>query len=99
MNRRASIGSWRVRAARQGDPGSCQFFVSADDHLLRQHARALARRMQGLGGADGEVRTPLARTIAQVQQRAERQNCERRRQVLAHTDWLEDVLAKLSGED
>jgi preprotein translocase subunit SecA len=87
------------RAARQGDPGSCQFFVSADDYLLRQHARALARRMQGLGGADGEIHTPLARTLVQVQQRAERRNCERRRQVLAHTDWLEDVLAKLSGED
>src|SRR5439155_803352 len=42
------------RAARQGDPGSCQFFLSLDDELLEGLGPARQARLQAWGRAGGK---------------------------------------------
>ncbi len=86
------------RAARQGDPGSCQLFASADDRLFTRHAPALAERMKRLAGASGEIRADLSRDISAVQRRVENAHAKQRRQMFAHDDWLETVLRDLASE-
>lgn len=84
------------RAARQGDPGSCRFFVSADDQLLARHAPALARRLKQQSGQSGEAMGDFSGYVAKAQHRAEQEGAALRRQLLASDDWLEDVLTTLA---
>lgn len=84
------------RAARQGEPGACRFFVSADDQLLARHAPALARRIKHESDESGEAFGDYTSHIAKAQERAERDGVASRRQLLAHDDWLEGVLATLA---
>lgn len=84
------------RAARQGDPGSCQLFAAADDALFIRHAPSLSNRLRKLADADGEVRSTVDQDIAAAQRRAEREQATQRRQLFDHDDWLEGVLADLT---
>lgn len=86
------------RAARQGDPGSCQTFVAADDPLILMHGPALGQRMKRIANAYGEVDVDLTAEIARLQRKAERRGFAHRKQVMAHDDWLDDVLSLLAGE-
>jgi preprotein translocase subunit SecA len=86
------------RAARQGDPGSCQFFVSADDGLIRRFGPRLAETMNQLSGETGEVAEDLSSQVAAIQLEAERHARERRHQLFAHDHWEQDVLARLTSE-
>jgi len=81
------------RAARQGDPGSCQLFASAEDRLLKRHAAPLARRLVRRSG--GEIHKDCSGDIADAQRRAERSAVEHRRNMYRHDDWLETVLNDL----
>jgi preprotein translocase subunit SecA len=85
------------RAARQGDPGSSQLFASADDTLFCRHAPALAEQIRRLAAPHGEVRKDLSREIQRTQQRVERDNARKRREMFARDRWIEDVLAHLNG--
>lgn len=73
------------RAARQGDPGSCQFFLSLEDELLvilgaRQRARwARAARADG----NGELNPSWVRVFQKVQRRIERLQARQRKQLMA----------------
>lgn len=60
------------RAARQGDPGSAQMFVSAEDTLILQHGSWLARTMQRLAGVRGELTVDLMPQLRRIQNAAER---------------------------
>jgi len=86
------------RSARQGDPGSCQKFASADDWLVHAHSPALRRRMQRQAGPTGEVGADLDREIRVLQRRAERRDCARRKLLMTHNEWLDDVMARLTGQ-
>ncbi len=82
------------RAARQGDPGSAQAFVSLEDELPSRHAADWLRR---------RVRTALAAQMAGAarvakklidfaQRRAERTAYRQRRAVLEMDSWVEQSL-------
>ncbi len=86
------------RAARQADPGSCQTFVAADDPLILMHGPALGHRMKRLANARGEVDVDLTADIARLQRKAERRSFARRKQVMAHDDWLDGVLSLLASD-
>ena len=60
------------RSGRQGDPGSAQVFVSADDALIAQHGAWLAQSIQRNAGPDGEVLLDLMPQIRRIQRAAER---------------------------
>jgi preprotein translocase subunit SecA len=60
------------RCARQGDPGSAQTFVSADDSLIRRFGPWLGESMQRHTGPGGEVFLDLTRQVRRLQALAER---------------------------
>ena len=82
------------RAARQGDPGIAQAFVSLEDELVYRHARslsgALGRRYGGTGKEISSVVTRSAFNIAQ--RRGERLALRQRKGVLRTDDWLDEHL-------
>lgn len=75
------------RAARQGDVGSAQYFVSADDDLLLRYGDWLRRVMQRAAPQTGstDLREDFSTAVRTVQIEAERQRYLERRQL-----FLED---------
>lgn len=87
------------RTARQGEVGSCQMFVSADDDLVQQFGPALASRMKSMKTVDGEIHLNLESDLRRVQQLAERHRFEQRLQLFQHDEWLTGVLAAVAESD
>ena len=71
------------RAARQGDPGSAQLFVCAEDDLFLRHANYLRKAWRAIGAT---------RLIRMAQARAERLARFNRKQVLKNDDWMDQAL-------
>jgi preprotein translocase subunit SecA len=83
------------RAARQGDPGSCQLFASADDDLFARYAPSLTARMQRAADANGHCAGDYSHDVAAVQTRVEILKANQRSDMFTHDDWLENVLREL----
>lgn len=83
------------RAGRQGDPGSCRFFVSADDWLVVRWAPGFADRLRSLPSEQGEIEGDFSALLAAAQQRAENEHRQRRRHLLEYDRWLDDVRGRL----
>ena len=81
----------RGRAARQGDPGSSQFYLSLEDELMRRFGgQNVSNLMQTLKIDDG---VPIAagvvnKTIEQAQTRVEGANFDTRKHLLEYDDVL-----------
>ncbi len=86
------------RAARQGDPGSAQFFVSADDDLLVQHGNWLRSEMQRLTNRSGEITSDLTKPLRRVQAHAEQTHDRQRRQLFLSEGQRDATLTRLMGE-
>ena len=81
------------RAARQGDPGSCEALISLEDDLAT-HARQWYRLARLLAGGDGLVPGWIARFVVRRAQRgAERFNEHTRADLLKFDDQLDSTLA------
>jgi len=85
------------RGARQGQPGSSQAFLSADDFILRRYLPAEAERLAAAradagGEAGGERWAPLFR---RAQDRAERIRYESRQSLLRRDDWLSETKRRI----
>jgi preprotein translocase subunit SecA len=83
------------RAARQGDPGSAQAFVSAEDELIRRY---LARPLQQTLRRALETNFPAAQSLGETafalaQSQAQRAAFHQRRAVLRTDDWIEEALS------
>ena len=81
----------RGRAARQGDPGSSQFFLSLEDELMRLFGGARVSGLMGFLKIDDSV--PIAasmvnRTIEETQRRVEGANFDTRKHLLEYDDVL-----------
>jgi preprotein translocase subunit SecA len=70
------------RGARQGDPGSAQMFVSADDGLVQQHGSWLATSIRRHSGPNGETPIDLTPQLRRIQRSAERAGYAARCQLL-----------------
>ena len=88
------------RAGRQGDPGSAQAFVSAEDELLRRFLPAGARRTLHRAVHDGLPGAHLvaAAAVRRAQHTAQRQAFKQRRSVLMMDSWLDEALS-FTGRD
>ncbi len=86
------------RAARQGEPGSYQCFVSAEDDLLQEHAPDAARSIAAWCERHpvGSTSLTLDRLMDRVQRRAERESYRTRCQLFQQDDWLNDVLTTMA---
>jgi preprotein translocase subunit SecA len=80
------------RTARQGDPGRCRFYVSADDDLIQRFDPALAAKMRQLARSDGELPADFADAVAALQRKAERENYDLRCRLMRQELWLNEVL-------
>jgi preprotein translocase subunit SecA len=85
------------RAARQGDVGSSQIFISAEDPLIVKFAPALGRLLQGLSGERGELIVDLSQEVTRLQRRVEWTQYLSRRRLLRNDNWLQEVLSKWAG--
>jgi len=80
------------RAARQGQPGSSQYFLSIEDDLIVRHAPKLKERLARLiPNADGELPSKTARCFRRIQRRVERADREQRRQLARYDEWLDEL--------
>jgi preprotein translocase subunit SecA len=82
------------RAARQGDPGSCRFYVAADDPLIEKYAPGMGRLIRRLADAKGETALDLSREITRLQHRVQRHHYWARHSLFLHDRWLRDILNK-----
>lgn len=87
------------RAARQGDPGSCQFFVSCEDELLTRHGPALAASIANSCDATGESQTDWSAAVRRIQRSAERLRYESRCELFRQDQWLNEVLSTVAERD
>jgi len=81
------------RCARQGEPGSAQFFLSLEDDLLTTHAPDIARRF-AQSTAD-ELPASAASHFLRAQRKVERDDREARRRLKQFDEWLNDLKAAL----
>lgn len=87
------------RAARQGDLGSCQFFVSATDDLLMDIGPSLVRKIRSSANRSGESLRDHTQDLLLLQRRAERVDFAKRRHLLQQEFWVEGILENLVGTD
>ena len=81
----------RGRSARQGDPGSTQFFISLEDDLMRLFGSdRIGPMVERLGLRDDEPLTAglLTKQIENAQKRIELRNYESRKHVLEYDDVM-----------
>ncbi len=82
------------RAARQGDPGRAQAFVSMEDELVARYATKLGPMMRFFAGktVNRLVNPLLPALFRRAQKKAQRLSLAQRRSVLATDDWLDESL-------
>jgi preprotein translocase subunit SecA len=85
------------RTARQGQPGSCQFFVSADDQIIVQYGGTL-RGSAHRAIAAGDTHA-LDRLLDRIQRRAEHHKYQQRRQLYHEDAWLNELLTSMGEKD
>ena len=81
----------RGRSARQGDPGSTQFFISLEDDLMRLFgSERIGVMVERLGLKDDEPLTAglLTKQIENAQKRIENRNFETRKHVLEYDNVM-----------
>ena len=94
----------RGRCARQGDPGSSQFYISLEDPLMRLFGSdRIAGIMTRLGMEEGEALEHkwLNRSVETAQRRVEQQNFAIRKRTLEYDDVMNrqrTVVYELRGE-
>jgi preprotein translocase subunit SecA len=84
------------RAARQGEPGTAHFIVSADDRLLARDER-LRRLVRHHGRSDGAFPFDLSGRIERLQRAVEAERYRQRRQLLEDDRRQIDDLARWYG--
>ncbi len=84
------------RAARQGNPGSCRFFVAASDELIGYDQRT---RQNMLESSDerGECRREFENEIKTIQHQRDVEGFETRRAMVSRDHWLDEILKTLAG--
>jgi preprotein translocase subunit SecA len=94
----------RGRCARQGDPGSSQFYISLEDNLMRLFGSdRISGIMTRLGMQEGEALEHkwLNRSVETAQRRVEQQNFAIRKRTLEYDDVMNkqrSVVYDLRGE-
>ena len=85
------------RSARQGDPGSCQFFISSDDQLLELNSPALARQIFKAAKSEGESSVDFSEQIRQLQGAIEKQKFRQRLTLVQQDNWMDLVRETMVG--
>lgn len=85
------------RAARQGQPGSAQTFVSADDHLIQRYEPGLGEEIRRATASEtGEVAEAFSQRIDRLQHRVERIRYDQRLRIAERDKWLHQTRQSLA---
>ena len=79
------------RAARQGQPGSAQFFLSLEDHLLSLCGGKIVAKLSALPHRDGELPAATAGHFLRAQRAMEAADRESRRALAEYDKWLDEL--------
>lgn len=79
------------RSGRQGEPGSGQFFVSAEDDLVVRFDASLAHKLGRISKPHGIVSRAFDRRIQTIQASAEKASYQARQEVMREEFWLDKV--------
>jgi preprotein translocase subunit SecA len=80
------------RSARQSDPGSCQFFVAAEDEIIRRYDPAFSKAIKkSADPTTGECRHNFDTRIRDLQERIEKMGFASRKKMVIHDRWMETV--------
>ncbi len=79
------------RAARQGQPGSAQFFLSLEDDLLVRYGSKIAERLARQPHHDGELPAETAAHFLKAQRTLEAADREARRALAEYDKWLDEL--------
>ncbi len=85
------------RGARQGQPGSAQSFVSADDYLLETYAQEVQEQLRSMRpDENGELPGGLNRFFDKVQSEVERLRYQMRLRMADRDEWIEETRESLA---
>lgn len=84
------------RAARQGNPGSSQFFISMEDELV-QSDEELITWIQKSADNNGECLGDASEAVQRIQQKMEAKAYEQRQRMVARDAWMDGVLKTLAS--
>jgi preprotein translocase subunit SecA len=80
------------RAARQGQPGSAQFFLSLEDDLLVKHAPEATRQLSTAPvDKHGELSFRAAAHFLRAQRKAERLDRDQRHALARNDEWIDEL--------
>jgi preprotein translocase subunit SecA len=80
------------RGARQGQPGSAQFFLSLEDDLLARHAPEAARELATTPvDKHGELPFRAAAHFLRTQRKAERLDRDQRHALARNDEWVDEL--------
>lgn len=83
------------RSARQGDPGSYQFFLSLDDELLRHWPPEHRKKWHARAGAAATLGSAWIAVFRRTQRTIERQHRKQRKEMLKHEKQRFQSYAKM----
>jgi preprotein translocase subunit SecA len=86
------------RCGRQGDPGSCQFFLSLEDELLEALGPARQARLQEIGRKGGQDWNRFHPLFIQAQRRTERRHYRQRVDLMVYEKQRQEVLKELGAD-
>ena len=86
------------RAARQGQPGSVQFFVSSNDEIIDQYDQSLSRKIKSRSRSNGESTTSFVRELGKLQEKIERIKYENRMSLMRKDRWMDLVRETIDQE-
>src|SRR5262249_31652031 len=86
------------RAARQGDPGSCQFFLALDDELLEGLGPNGQPAMLGKGKAGGSGWEKYLAKFSRAQRRVERRHYRQRLDLMVYEKNRQEILKDLGAD-
>jgi preprotein translocase subunit SecA len=78
------------RSARQGQPGSAQFFVSADDELIEDNRPVLKKQIIRRAKKNGES-SNFSRDISKLQDQIEARHYQMRQKMILRDRWMDTV--------
>jgi preprotein translocase subunit SecA len=82
------------RTGRQGEAGSSQFFVSADDFLIANYRPELIGSMVRTAGTTGELTRNFENQLRRIQTDLEQEQFRVRQNMLDHQLWLDQLLVR-----
>lgn len=85
------------RGARQGQPGSAQFFVAADDSLLVDHQSSLPKQIVRDSNSKGESKD-FSNELLALQRAIEQRNFVGRQQMILRDRWMDSVRESIEKE-